>query len=321
MIDDNQVAIMEQRERRENRRLAKQNQTGNAESDSNSSYDYFLNDDEVVGDIVRGVNGHLVGGPSMYDEDDEDTDVGNDNENDGDDENDSDDDEDDGQDEDNSDDNEDDADSDVQLDANGAIIGVNNGVIRRRELMSNGRRRGDPEIVDSGGATQDESTTEEDTTPFEPFVLPELKWDEWEEVDNKIVKRGSRLHMQRHMWEKLIDVHSFQSLDARLSKESRPLMELHSICSCPHGLRTVGACAHRIATLTLLSKLLRNERFDPSHQHTRRSGSLQINIDDLEPYTEPQPIERNVRAQPMAPTMMINIDNDDEKDLIMVDTD
>ena len=98
---------------------------------------------------------------------------------------------------------------------------------------------------------------------------------------------SERVHHQRFHIEQLLDLNRRSELQIDRSMIPEMLFGLRSMCSCPHGLRTLGVCAHRLACLILLRDWWHRREFTETRLISQRIGNQQHNIEKWPNYKEP----------------------------------
>ena len=110
----------------------------------------------------------------------------------------------------------------------------------------------------------------------------------WEASDSLL------LRYQRLKLEKLLLLRKRHSIDVNLHAFNSKLVSLRSLCSCRHGNRTVGCCAHRIGSLWLLYRLWTKGSLKTKRRLSHAAGAQQLNIETWTNYKLP--------ADPATPT-------------------
>jgi hypothetical protein len=159
----------------------------------------------------------------------------------------------------------DDDDTDLDLDDSGAAAALSQPRRRSRRLMRNAPVLITP--VQSEDEQFEIPATAKRTQPPEVLRLP------WEETTNL------SLQWQRKMLEQLFDIKRRDHWLIDLAGVKPCMKRLLSSCSCPHGLRTVGTCSHRVAFLELLALWAGDKQFRMHHLQARRAAALQTNIE------------------------------------------
>ena len=70
------------------------------------------------------------------------------------------------------------------------------------------------------------------------------------------------------------------NLEVNDSKIPRKLKYLFTMCTCPHGERTLGTCVHRVAALRLLRNLFKQNAFQEPNFISKAHGDLLYNIEN-----------------------------------------
>ena len=176
-------------------------------------------------------------------------------------------------------------------------------------------------------AGEDADTDEETVQPSQPYVawtkktrsipvseLPELHWP-WEETESH------QVYYQRKTIEEIIDIDAIRNMQCDISGFPRGMERLSHMCDCPHGLRTMGMCAHRAAVMRLLSTYLSADNFYEKHPRARAAGELQMNIEKIPYPPNPSHIAINHFAanedDSVDDSEDINEEEDDQKDVIL----
>ena len=86
--------------------------------------------------------------------------------------------------------------------------------------------------------------------------------------------------MQENMINELFTKENINKIKYDIHKIPQRLQYLKSLCTCPHGYRTVGICAHRTAFLLMLRGFLLGESIDEPNHISKRNGDISINIEN-----------------------------------------
>ena len=89
--------------------------------------------------------------------------------------------------------------------------------------------------------------------------------------------KSKRLSKQREMLKRLINMDAVRNMEYDDNQIPTDLEYLDLLCSCGHGERTIGMCAHRGALLKGLKYLFNNESPPIAHPQSTFMSTLQTN--------------------------------------------